>query len=106
MTWEEVVSGCLAVGFALAFSTGLAHKVYRGFTMRLWKNGSGTRIASFVEVWECTHCHRLNTIGQSCKHCGDSMPAHPRFKTVPESRLLRFLQPSDDSHRNNPPGAI
>ncbi len=98
------MSGCLAVGFALAFSTGLAHKLYRGVSLRFWKNGPGTRATTFVEVWECIPCHHLNIIGQPCKQCGKPMPIHPRFKAVSESRLQKFLQTSDHHHRHSPPG--
>jgi len=103
MIWEEVVSGCFIIVLALAFSTGFAHKLYRGFSARRRRNDSGSRAVSFVEMWECSFCHRLNSIGHSCKQCGNPMPAHPRFLTVSESHLTKRLQTSDHPDRHSPP---
>jgi len=102
MTWEEVVSGSLAVVLALAFSTGFAHKLYRGLSSRVLKSGLDVPTVSYVEVWECENCRRLNYIGQTCKQCGGRMPARPRLKTVSESRLAKHLQPLDHPDRNSP----
>ena len=106
MTWEEIVSGSLVVGLALAFSTGLAHKLYKGLSSRVLKSGLDVRKVSYVEVWVCENCRRLNYIGQTCKQCGGRMPARPRLKTVSESRLMKHLQPLDHPDRNGPPTAV
>jgi hypothetical protein len=103
MTWEQLVSEGLAVGFALAFGTGLAHKLIKGVSARFLRTPrSAEEHMRYVEVWECPRCRQLNRIPHSCKNCGARLPITPRFKTVPE-QLLDQLQPAAQPQRR-PPG--
>ncbi|MGA9118288.1 MAG: hypothetical protein WB699_02880 [Bacteroidota bacterium] len=104
MTWEQLISGSMAAAFALAFCTGLAHKLYQGLSSRMMKSSPAPRKSvTYVEVWECSRCRYLNRITQACNHCGTRMPLNPRFRTVPERQFITQLLPADHSNRNVPP---
>jgi hypothetical protein len=63
---------------------------------------SARRPDSYMEVWECPHCHRLSRIARQCKWCMKDMPPRPRLLTVPEKEYTGQLLLPGPAVRRNP----